>query len=477
MMEIPLRGNVSNVSLVRLLVNLSRSRKTGTLSVRTPVFTKNIYVDAGNAIFASSTYEDDRLGEMLLKADKITVEQYDKSVEMLKSSGKRQGAILVELGYITPKDLFWGVKYQVREIIHSVFQIEDGEYEFKEGNIPTQEVITIKMSMGNLIYEGVKKIDNWTRIRREMPDTGSVLKLSEDPLNLFQDIELSPQDKKILSLVDGERTINEVIEHSWMGSFEALKILYVLWSIGMVEPAFEKPGEDVAISLKEVLRPVPEEEEYLLQRIETIYHRLGSMTLHELLEVDATADEGLIKRNYYRLAKEFHPDRYFTIRDDSVRTKLTSIFDAITNAYNVLREEKGHHEYSGSAGVPGPGEDVKDAKAEELFKSGIDEFKKKNFQGAVENFTQAAELVPDNAIYWNYLSLACSRIPGKIRESEDALSTAIKIEPMNADFHANMGLIYSKAGLKEKARAQFEKALGIDPSNTKAKKGLKQTKE
>src|SRR5512135_974116 len=220
-MEIPLTGRIKDVSLVKLLVFLNRNRKTGTLSLKTPVFTKKIYIHAGDAIFASSTYEDDRLGEMLLKADKITVEQYDRSVEVLKRSKKRQGAILVELGYLTPKDLFWGVKYQVKEIIHSMFLVEDGEYEFMEGEIPNQEVITLKMSMANLIYDGVRKIEDWTRIRNEMPDTDSLFRLSRDPLSLFQGIELSSQDKKILSLIDGKRTIKDVIEQSWMGSFEA----------------------------------------------------------------------------------------------------------------------------------------------------------------------------------------------------------------------------------------------------------------
>ncbi len=236
-MEIPLKGNIKDISLAKMLVLLNRNRKTGTLSVSNGSITKNVYLNMGDVIFASSTYADDRLGEMLLKAGKITIEQYDKSVEILKISGKKQGAILVELGYLTPKEIFWGLKYQVNEIIQSMFLLEDVEYEFREGDIPVQEVIALKMSMGNLIYAGINRITNWTRIRNDMPDTDSVLKLTEDPLSLFQEIELSPQDKKILSLVDGKRTIKEIIDSSWLGSFEALRILYVLWSIGMIEEA------------------------------------------------------------------------------------------------------------------------------------------------------------------------------------------------------------------------------------------------
>lgn len=487
-MEIPLTGNIKDVSLVKLLVYLNRNRKTGTLSLRTPVFTKEIYLNAGDAIFASSTYEDDRLGEMLLKADKITVEQYDRAVEVLKASKKRLGAILVELGYLTPKDLFWGVKYQVKEIIHSMFLLEEAEYEFREGQIPTQEVITLKMSMGNLIYEGVKKIDNWTKIRNEMPETDSVLRLSGDPLSLFQGIELSSQDGKILSLIDGKKTIKEVIENSWLGSFEALKILYVLWAIGIieqttaikaeafVEEALGTPEEPEL--LDEILRPHSEEEASLLRRVESIYAKLGVISEYELLEIDSKADEETIKKNYYRLAKEFHPDRNFTVADNSMKAKLTEIFDAVTRAYDSLKDEKTREEYLLTAVSLGRGAGPSgDMKAEDQFKRGVDEFKKGNFRGAVENFTWATKLAPNSAQHWSYLSLALSKMPGKLKDAEEALLAAVKLEPFNADHYANLGLLYTKAGIKKRAHSNFEKALKIDPANEKAKQGFEQTKE
>ena len=234
MSEMPLKGNIKNFRLPEIFTYLHRNKKTGTLSVKTPLFTKEVYFIRGDAIFSSSTYEDDRLGEMLVKAGKITMKQYDASVKLLKKTGKRQGSILVELGYLTPKKLFWGVKYQVREIIYSLFQIEDAEYIFKAGKVPVQEAITLKMSVGDLIYEGVKKIDNWTRIRNEMPTTDTVIQSRSGHLTLFQDVELSLKDKKMLSKVNGKRTIKELINSSRISSFEAMKILYALWSIGVI---------------------------------------------------------------------------------------------------------------------------------------------------------------------------------------------------------------------------------------------------
>ncbi len=479
MMDIPLKGNIKNISLPTILAHLNRNRKTGTLVVQTLIFTKKVYLNKGDAIFASSTYEDDRLGEMLIKAGKITMEQYDKSVEILKKSGKRLGAILVENGHITPKDLFWGVKYQVREIIYSLFLLEEAEFEFIEGQIPSNEVITLKMSMGNLIYEGAKKIDNWTRIKNEMPSMETVLKLSSDPVTLFQNVELSPQDRKMLSIIDGTKTIKELIDSSWIGSFEGLKILYVLWSIGVIEEKKKKDMEKVeevkeAFTLDEILQPVPEDEFTFIQKVDHIYMNLDSFSPNELLEVDETPDPETVKKNYYRLTREYHPDRYLSAADPTLKDKLNIIFDALTNAYTVLNKpEKPKEQIHVSE------KDIKEEPkdAEERFKHGVEEFKKGNFSAAADSFKSATERDPMNAKFWSYLSLSLTKIPNKIKDAEKALLEAIKLAPNNTDYYVNLGLIYIRQGMKKMASLQFEKALKLDPLNIKAKMGFQKTRE
>jgi tetratricopeptide (TPR) repeat protein len=385
MTEIPLKGNIREFPLPRVLIYLNRNRKTGTLIVSTHAFTKMVYIDKGDAIFASSTYEDDRLGEMLIKAGKITLEHYEESVKLLKTTNKRQGAILVELGYLTPKDLFWGVKYQVREIICSLFPLDIAEYKFLEGKIPANEVITLKMSTGNLIYEGVRRVNNINKIKKELPDLDSVLQLSTDPASLFQDIEFSTRDKTMFSMIDGEKTIKELLEGSSAGSFEALKTLYALWSTGTIEEKeriMEKAEETVPV--EEILKPISEE----------------------------------------RVQKE-----------------------EVSPSQN----------------------------AEELFKRGVEEFKKGNFRGAADSFKGAVKLNEKNVRCWSYLSLAYIKMDNRLKDAEEALFQAIKLEPLNPDHYANLGHIYLKAGIKKKAQIQFEKTLTIDPDNAKAKKGLQQT--
>jgi tetratricopeptide (TPR) repeat protein len=493
-MEIPIKGNVREIRFASILVWLSRKRVTGVLSLSTSDFTKKVYLSQGDAVFATSTYTDDRLGIVLLKAGKISVEQYDESAEILKKSGKRQGMILVELGYLTAKDVFEGVKFQVREIIYSMFNIEDAEYEFIEGDLPSKEVITLKMSTGNLIYEGVKRIDSWTKIKNEMPDMDSVLKLSNDPLSLFQNIEFEQQDKKILSLINGKLTIKEVIENSWVSSFEALKIIYMFWSLDIVELSSSitqhVPGDTVqeesdyeTIMLDDVLKPFSVEDEKHQKRVESLHARLDQIGPEELLEITDTSDNEFVKKQYYQLSKQFHPDKYFSFEDPAIKQKLAAIFDAINEAYFHLKNEKDRAEYFKNRGTGVSKKKVSKTTsnesdmAKDQFQKGVAAFKKGTLWKAVEHFKIAAEMMPKKALYWDNLAAAYARMPHQLRHAENALLTAIKLEPFNAGYYANLGIIYMKAGLKKRAHGNFKQALLIDSTNTKAQTGLQQTKE
>ena len=474
--EIPLRGNLQDVSLPKILVWLNRKRQTGTLSVSTDVFTKRLYIINGEVIYASSNYQDDRLGEMLLKAGKINLQQYEHSVEVLKRTGKKQGAILVELGYIAPKDLFWGVKYQVREIIYSLFQLEKGLYEFSQGELPEDDIITLKMSLGELIYEGVKRINNWTRIQHEMPEMNAALKLSEDPLTLFQEVKLDENDRKVLSLVDGKKSIKEIIDSAGIGSFDAMKTLYVLYSIGILEVSEKEPVDEetdvVAITVDDLMEEMSEEEKEFIEEVNEFYERLPGLSKQEILGITPGEDPREIKKAYYRLARKFHPDRYYSSGNEDIKEKLHVIFDAITKTYEEIMMNPGLLR-DGSNDKPAERPLSPEDRAMEQFRIGMQEYKVGNYWGAADSFNWACRLDPGRGKYWYYLALALKRIPKRLKQSEEAMREAVRLEPYKAEYYVELGNIYLKAGLRKRAKTQFEKALKLNPRLTEAHEALR----
>ncbi len=157
--HLPTAGNIKEHDLTELLMQLQEQKATGSLVLQKDETIKSIHLKEGNIVYASSNLPGDRLGELLLQMGKITPEQFNRSVELLKETGKQQGAILVEENYITAKELFEGLKHQVREIIYSLFLWEDGSYQFIREERP-KHAISLQLDMVDLISEVLKRIQS-----------------------------------------------------------------------------------------------------------------------------------------------------------------------------------------------------------------------------------------------------------------------------------------------------------------------------
>ncbi|HDH00210.1 MAG TPA: DUF4388 domain-containing protein, partial [Nitrospirae bacterium] len=183
-----------------------KKKRSGTLTLQKGEAKKSIFIRDGTAVFASSSLEEERLGNMLIRKGKITREKSDKAAKLSKRLGKRHGAVLVGLGYLKPNELFDELKLQVREIILSLFLWEDCEYIFRE-TPPPEEIIALSMSMDALITEGLQMQE---AMRRQQDDSflrkvdglyGNIKKLSYyDVLEVGMDAAPEEIKKSYLNL-------------------------------------------------------------------------------------------------------------------------------------------------------------------------------------------------------------------------------------------------------------------------------------
>jgi hypothetical protein len=458
MSGVPEKGFLRDYPLPAMLITMGRNRATGVLRISSRGVVKKLCLDKGKMAFASSTAPEERLGEMLFQAGRITVKQYDKVVKAMKQTGRKQGDLLVELGIMKPRELFESLKQQVREIVFGLFRLEDGLYEFRPGELQ-DDTVALDLSMANIIYEGIKRITDPRRIKRDMPDVNNVLMISHDPMSLFQDISLTGEEKHVLELVDGDRTIGGIIEDSGLGELEARKIMYVLWSIGMVTEQFDLHVPDLTI--EDILAPVEDEREEFLARVNAVHSVLGSMDEHKLLAVEKGADFQEIERQYYKLSKEFHPDRHPDLGEPE-RDRIADIFGAIGGAYETQRRRQLERTYTEGD------EDL----AQALLKEGREELEKGNSLEAARFLEEAVRADPDNAYCWHYLSLALRKLPGRFQRAEEAERYAQGLDPDNSEFFVFMGKLYLDTGRSEEAREQFEQAYAIDPMNAQAKEAV-----
>ena len=92
-----LKGRLSELSLPDILQYLRATQATGILTLVSGGARKALYLKDGRVCFASSNLPNDRLGEILIREGKITVEEYEGSIRQL-SGGKRQGRVRLDGG-------------------------------------------------------------------------------------------------------------------------------------------------------------------------------------------------------------------------------------------------------------------------------------------------------------------------------------------------------------------------------------------
>ena len=241
-----LGGDIRFIPLADVMLLLHNNGRTGSMRCSRAGVTKTMEWEKGELVFARSTAPGDRLGAFLMARGLVTAGQLQQADPMVGSQD-RLGKALVRLGALTPSALWEAVRGQMTEIIYSLFHWKDGLFEFREGD-PPQEKIALNISLMNLIMEGTRRLDEWSRVREKIQSDRVVLAPVKALEEALRGVKLSDLERTALGLVDGRRTVREVIDLVAREEFESWQALHALLSAGVIRVqllAFD-PAETVA---------------------------------------------------------------------------------------------------------------------------------------------------------------------------------------------------------------------------------------
>jgi len=226
-------------------------------------------------------------------------------------------------------------------------------------------------------------------IPADIPDVGSSgLKLSQNPTFDALKAGLSTEDYFVWSRFDGVTTLRDLLLMTGFPVDRSVSIVQRLRQLGAIMLPGENPANLAAraapvatavptpiarTTTASIARPPPRPpagsvpppaaaEEVTLDdptpdervaldepgdlsgtervRILVMYRRLATGDSHVLLGVDPGADKRALKRSYFRLSKDFHPDRYYRRELGSFGARLSAIFEALAHAYGQLTEDR-----------------------------------------------------------------------------------------------------------------------------------------
>ncbi|HVS19642.1 MAG TPA: J domain-containing protein [Planctomycetota bacterium] len=176
---------------------------------------------------------------------------------------------------------------------------------------------------------------------------------------------LGPEEGFVLSRIDGHTRLGELINLVPFPPERTVEILRRLWIAG----AIEIPGHEPPVILEQpvrVSRPrasattirvphsLPPDLEISLeqaQHIDTVFAGLATKDAFELLGLPRGCDKKEIKRAYFKLSKEFHPDRFYGKKLGVYQDRVAAIFQAVKGAFELLSDDERRAAYEDSLGA------------------------------------------------------------------------------------------------------------------------------
>ncbi len=219
---------------------LDLSRKTGTLTITSSLRDNQgtVYFDNGAVVYADIRSNPHPLGELLIRAGKISEGDLARARDAQTRSAdtRRLGEILVEREAITRKELERQVRFQVEEVVFELLSWSEGFFRFEERRIlDAPAEANIRISTESLLMEGARRIDEWSRIEGRVPHLGVVPALAAVDDSHAALLDLLPDEWEVLAEIDGERDLRGIAANLARSDFDVARVVFGLLSTGIVE--------------------------------------------------------------------------------------------------------------------------------------------------------------------------------------------------------------------------------------------------
>lgn len=230
-----LSGDLGIISIADVLTLLQDQAQTGTLSLSHAEARLEVFLRQGRIDFATArgVPEEFLLGRFLVESGQMTAGALSGILELraLYPEGKGLlGADLIQRKLISPEGLRKAMSLQTQALVFEGLRWGSGRFRFNTAaELPTlAREAALALPIDALIMEGLRRVDEWRLIEREIGDFAMVFVRNEEKLTTFGRGKLLRDEVAVLEFVNGKNSVRDIIAMAKMGSFDVTKMLYRL---------------------------------------------------------------------------------------------------------------------------------------------------------------------------------------------------------------------------------------------------------
>ncbi len=500
-------GKLEDFPAVQLLREAADASLGGTFRFESGQIKISIYLNEGEIIFAVSNVRGHRLIHKLVQWKAADEKDLAGMVNLPESEFAAQ---LIEAKRFTADAMANFRVWQVTEIIANVLDWTSGEWNFNP-LVRVREDLKVSVNLPKILTQAARQLPG-DYIQQRFQNDESLFSLSP---NNAPDFDLSPEEAYVLSRFEGMMNVETTAMICGLPFEKVSQILFSLWLGGLIsrssyQAAFNeaviaqirsakiapapksvngasatangKPVEvpkisDEAKKVEDeipVTPALPQElsEEEQAKQVEDFLQRVDeSKSYYQIIGVDNTAVASEIKQAYFKLAKQFHPDKFHSV-GGLKHSRLQDAFTRLAQAYETLKNPKNRDLYDFKLSKQmlnsGGKSEVSQFTPEEIYQNGVKELQGGNYNQAVAYLTRAATLEPNVAEYQARLGQALAINPKFRHQAEEKMQLAIKLDGKNADWRILLAEYYIAVGLKKRAEGELNRLLSFHPNHPMA---------
>jgi hypothetical protein len=234
-----LSGDLRTMPLPDILQWIETGRKTGMLNVKRRSIEKRIVFNEGRIHSSSSNDPRESLGQLLVRDGLVTEEQLFKGLLRQESERRLLGSILVTDGLVTEEQLRVTLRRKAEETIYDIFLWPEGQFEFHEGALPYDVLVHLDLEIREVVFEGVRRVDDWNRMRTVFPSSRIVFRRNE-----AVGVPTDALERQALELVAAGKSMAEMCLELRRSEYETAVILFELKARDLIatDHTVDEPG-------------------------------------------------------------------------------------------------------------------------------------------------------------------------------------------------------------------------------------------
>jgi hypothetical protein len=296
----PSVGELAGIGLPILMGHIFSAGATGRLRIWQEPVEKSVYFEAGLPVMAASNDVADRMLAMLVRERVVSTPQREEVEKVVDATGRKVGAVLVDMGLLRSDELLPAVRRHYESIILTLFGWTAGHWQMEPGMIAGPDRTRLLRHPAALVREGLARGYSTEKIATHVGSGKNLFALdtSGSAADLVAQMLPDPAEARVPRLFDGVRSLDEVARSSGLPDTIVWQIAFALSCFGVLRPArsggVANPGFRIGVRDLQIAR----------ERVLARQALAQEGDYFQVLGVDRQADATEIRRAHQRLARE-----------------------------------------------------------------------------------------------------------------------------------------------------------------------------